>query len=80
LKCIAVIYGGYGIVLAHLFVKVPWPCDSEGPSQYLSEIATCYYLSIHSKVKAVPCPRTQQANLLACSPHIPKTECQVEKL
>jgi len=47
-----------------------------------SPAATWYYLSNHSKVEAshqVPYPRTQQANLPACSPHYPfHDERQVE--
>jgi len=43
------------LVLAHLFVKVPRPRDSEVTLWYSSQAATCYYLSNHhSKVGAIP--------------------------
>jgi len=38
-----------------LFVKIPRPRDSEVTfSQSLSQAATCYYQSNHSKVEAIP--------------------------
>jgi len=60
------------MVLAHLFVRVLRLGDSKVTLSGSSEAATCYYLSNHSKVKGdtvkVSFPRTQQANLLTCSP------------
>jgi len=38
--------------------------------RFSSQAATYYYQANHSKVDAIPlmpCPKTQQANLLACS-------------
>jgi len=60
---------------ARLFAKVPQSRDREVTFFWSSsQSATCYYLSNRTNVEAshqVPCPRTQQANLLACSPHYP---------
>jgi len=38
-------------VLGHLFVKVPRPEDSVLPFRSLSQAATYYYQSNHSKVR-----------------------------
>jgi len=41
-------------IVTHLFVKIPWPGDSEGVcSVFLSQAVTCYYQSNHSKVEAI---------------------------
>jgi len=69
----------YARRLAHLFVKIRVLCweHSEVTFRFSSQAATRYYQSSHSKEKAsrlVPCPscpRTQHANLPACSPHYP---------
>jgi len=39
-------------ILAHLFVKIPWPGDSNGSFSDFSQGATWYFLSNHSKVEA----------------------------
>jgi len=41
-------------VLTHLFVKVSRPRDSERTFSMLSQAATCYYQSNHSKMEAIP--------------------------
>jgi len=38
----------------HLFVKIPWPGDSEKTFSVLSQAGTCYYQSNHSKLEAFP--------------------------
>jgi len=38
----------------HLFVKVPRPGENEGNFSVFESSCTCYYLSNHSKVEAIP--------------------------
>jgi len=55
-----------------LFVKVPWPEDSEWPFQSSSQAASCYYQSNHLKVEAIPLsafPKDTTSELAGLSPH-----------
>jgi len=68
----------------------PWkffcrrPCREVTFIWYSSQSATCYYMFNYTNVEAshqVPCPRIQEANLLARSPHYPfNVERQARKL
>jgi len=42
------------LVLAHLFVKISRPGNSEGTFRSLGQVATCYYQSNHSKLDVMP--------------------------
>jgi len=42
------------LMLAHLFVKLLQPGDSEGTLRSSSQAVTYYYQSNHSKVEAIP--------------------------
>jgi len=51
--------------LAHLFVKVPRPGDSEKIFSVFDSSSICYYLSNRSKVEAIPLSAQWQVNLPA---------------
>jgi len=56
----------------HLFVKVPWPGDSEGTFSVFESSCHLYYQSNHSKVEAIllsALPKDSTSELAGLSPH-----------